>query len=233
MSVFNEETTEPQENLFSSLVGEGKKFKDQEALAKGKLEADRFIEGLERQLSELKEDLSKNNHAKTLLEQLEQSKKVTTDTELKPVDTKTGVSEENLERLVEALISKREQTSTAQQNISETERKLEELYGTEAKNVVTEKAKAIGLSFERMQVLAGESPTAFLALIGNPESKADNLSVKGTINTSALNANTQSGDRDWAYYQELRKKNPSVYYSAKTQQQLIADSHKPGFNLPT
>ena len=61
--------TKPVESYVTKLAeAKGDNWKDPEVLAKGKIEADSHIEQLERQLSEMKEDLGKQDYAKQLLE---------------------------------------------------------------------------------------------------------------------------------------------------------------------
>ena len=64
--------TKPVESYVTKLAeAKGDNWKDPEVLAKGKLEADSHIEQLERQLSEMKEDLGKQDYAKQLLDELQ------------------------------------------------------------------------------------------------------------------------------------------------------------------
>jgi len=37
-----------------------------------------------------------------------------------------------------------------------------------------------------------------------------------------------STERDWSYYQKLRRENRNMYYSAKTQQQMFEDKARLG-----
>jgi len=65
-------TAEQQESYLAKLVAtKGENWKDPEVLAKGKLEADGYIKNLEDQLTQMREDLQKQDYAKTLLEELQ------------------------------------------------------------------------------------------------------------------------------------------------------------------
>ena len=63
----SEQQTQTNDSFVTQLVGEGKKFKDYEALAKGKLEADRHIGEITKTLDELRAELAKQDYAKALL----------------------------------------------------------------------------------------------------------------------------------------------------------------------
>ena len=61
------ESTQPQDSFVQKLVeAKGDNWKDPEVLAKGKIEADGYIKELEGQLSNMREDLSKQDYAKDL-----------------------------------------------------------------------------------------------------------------------------------------------------------------------
>jgi len=81
------------ENYVNQLVGEGKKFKDLEALAKGKLEADRHIGEITKTLDELRAELAKQDYAKSLLEQM--SKGSETRQDEPPPNTSSSSNTEN------------------------------------------------------------------------------------------------------------------------------------------
>ena len=79
---------------------------------------------------------------------------------------------------------------------------------------------------DRLRDIASESPSAFFTLIGQPE-KTFSPMVQGSVRTEGVNMQA-SADRNWSYYQNLRRENPNQYYSPKIQQQLIQDKMKMG-----
>lgn len=223
---------ETQESYVQKLVeARGEKWQDPEVIAKGKVEADNHIKELERQLEELRGDLSKNEYAKQLLETLQGKAEVPTSS--KTVDAQEKQSEGSaadqnttgdagdLESLVEETIRKREQQQTAQQNLTQVNETLTEAYGTEASKVVKERAQELGMSLERLQEIAAESPSAFMRLVGDSPAVEKNPTTTSSVNTTA--AFNRSGERNWNYYQDLRRSNPKQYYSPKVQNQLAQD----------
>jgi hypothetical protein len=77
-----------------------------------------------------------------------------------------------------------------------------------------------------MQEIAAESPTAFFNLIG--ELKKDfKPMVQGSVRTEGVNMQASS-ERDWSYYQNLRRDNRSLYYTPKIQRQLMEDKNRLG-----
>lgn len=247
MSIFEDQTTgqntQPQtqttnqEDWLSKVVeAKGESFKDVQVLAKSKLESDNYIKQLEEQLKQLREDVTKQDYASKLIDQLQNKAPNTTNGS--PVapkennggtntsETKPDISEDVLKRLVEQTLTEREKTSTAKQNQDFVRNELVGKYGTEAKSVVEKKAQELGLSLARLDELAAESPSAFLTLLGEPKKEFKPI-TQGSINTSAASMQAPV-DRDWSYYQKLRKENKSLYYSPKVQQQLMQDKMRLG-----
>lgn len=234
-----QQETQPQESYLQKLVEtRGDNWKDPEVIAKGKLEADAYIKNLEEQLASMREDLGKQDYAAQLLQQLEG--KATAPTDEQPLgsnnnnnggtntegNTNLAVSEDDLKSLVEKTLTEREQQATAKQNISTVDNTLQEVYGTEARNVLVNKSQELGISLERMQDLAAESPSAFFALIGEKQQTFKPI-TQGSVRTESVNMQSSS-ERNWQYYQKLRRENRNLYYSPKIQQQLMEDKMRMG-----
>ena len=225
--------TQTQEDWLAKIVEvKGEAFKDPQVLAKSKLESDNYIKQLESQLTELRTELSKEEAAKKLLAELESRRQAPNANSLpkqgetNPSDTKPELSEDVIQRLVEETLSKRETTQTAKQNAKMVQDQLVQKYGTEAKAHVEKKAQELGMSFDRLSALAAESPSAFMTLIGEPKTEFK-APVQGTINTAAGNYSNPS-ERNWDYYQNLRRTNKTLYFNPKTQQQMMQDKMRLG-----
>lgn len=225
--------TQTQEDWLAKIVEvKGEAFKDPQVLAKSKLESDKFIGELQRQVEELRTELSKEEYAKKLLTELQNGRRdpnassAPKDGETKPSDTKPELSEDVIKRLVEQTLTQREQSNTSTQNTRLVQEKLQEKYGTEAKAHIEKKAQELGMSFERLSSLAAESPTAFMTLIGEPQPEYKPL-VNGTVNTSS-GSFSNTAEKDWNYYQNLRRTNKQLYFDPKTQQQMLKDKLRLG-----
>lgn len=225
--------TQTQEDWLAKIVEvKGEAFKDPQVLAKSKLESDNYIKQLESQLTDLRTELSKEDAAKKLLAELQSRRQdpnansVPKQGETNPSDTKPVLSEDAIQRLVEETLSKREQANSAQQNAKLVQDQLTQKYGTEAKAHVEKKAQELGMSFDRLSALAAESPSAFMTLIGEPKTEFK-APVQGTINTAAGNYSNPS-ERNWDYYQNLRRTNKTLYFNPKTQQQMMQDKMRLG-----
>ena len=227
-----------QDSFLSRLVEtKGEQWRDPEVLAKGKLEADTYISNLETQLKELKEDLGKQDYAKSLLEQLQNRATDTTNVNTgvqsknnsgtEAGNTTPDLSEDTLKSLVEQTLTEREKQNTVKQNLDSVNHQLEQMYGTEAKAEIEKKASTLGMSISRLQEIAAESPTAFFTLIGEQRRSTQPM-VTGTIRTEGVNMQSNSQERNWDYYQNLRRTNKNLYYSPKVQQSLLEDRKRLG-----
>ena len=227
----------PQTSFLDKLVEtKGENWRDPETLAKGKLEADGYIKNLEDQLVQMREDMKKQDYQADLLAQLQNKATETTTVNNGESNNNNGsintqnttgvVDEDTLKSLVEKTLTQREKNSTVQQNLSQVDKELESSFGTEAAATVQKKAEELGMSMDRLRDIASESPSAFFTLIGQPE-KTFSPMVQGSVRTEGVNMQA-SADRNWSYYQSLRRENPNQYYSPKIQQQLIQDKMKMG-----
>ena len=231
------ESTQPQDSFVQKLVeAKGDNWKDPEVLAKGKIEADGYIQKLEEQLTNMREDLGKQDYAKDLLEQLQNKAADPINAKNAMPNNDTGgtsegntnpnLSEEDLKSLVERTLTERDKDSVVKQNLNLVNEEMEKSYGTDASAKIQDKAKELGLTLERMQEIAAESPTAFFNLIGEPKKNFKPM-VEGSVRTEGVNMQA-SNERDWSYYQNLRRDNRSLYYSPKIQRQLMEDKSRLG-----
>lgn len=236
-----EEKTQEQTSFLDQLVkAKGENWKDVEVLAKGKLEADAYVVQLEEQAKQLREDMAKQDYAKQLLEQLQTKATETASVKAGEAkedksstvtsgDTKPKVGGDDLKSLVSETLNALEKEKVVATNVNFVNQELEKTYGTEAATFVAKKAQELGMSLTRMQEIAAESPTAFFTLIGEAKKEVPNL-FKGTIRTEGSNL-TNTTDRNWDYYQNLRRTDKSRYFDPKTQQQMLEDKKRLGKNF--
>lgn len=229
-----ETQTSEQVSYLKTLVElKGDKWTDPEVIAKGKIDADNYIEELEAKVAELSKKANQGDKIEELLTKIGQEAAKTTDAKpnqtdsgTKGADTKLGLSEDQIQSLVEKTLTDRERTQTTTQNLQQVETQLEELFGTEAKVKVEDRAKALGLSIDRLKGLAAESPGAFFALMGE-KPKEYRPQLNGSIRTESVGSQN-SGERTNRFYQEMRKKQPRQFYSSTVQQQMMTDRSRLG-----
>ena len=230
MSVFSESQTPvgseaevatgSDQNYVDQLVGDGKKFQDVEALAKGKAEADKMIA----ELLEEKKGYAQQDYAKELLSKLEASA-VVAPAPLPVIHDKgtegtdqTGQSPEDIESLLNAVLNKREANTVSQGNLSAVNDALEKSFGTEAEAKVGEKAKELGMTKEAMQAIAAQSPKAFMTMMGEKIKTFEPI-IEGSLNAPSSPSNVRNFD----FYYKLYKSNPKQWRSASVQKQMTQD----------
>ncbi len=231
-----EQVTPVQESFLDKLVqAKGENWRDPETLAKGKLEADGYIKNLEDQLANMREDMKKQDYQSEILTQLQNKATETSavnpevpndNTSVNTQNTTGAVNEEDLKSLVEKTLNQRELQAKVQTNLELVDKELEGSFGTEAKAQIEKKATELGMSIDRLREIAAESPNAFFALIGENKRPVDPM-VSGSVRTEGVSMQP-STERNFDYYQKLRRENRNLYYSAKTQQQMFEDKARLG-----
>jgi len=207
------------DQVFSQTVGEGKQYATQEDLAKGKKEADSFIEQLKLENAQMREDLSKRptlDDVQDIMKLQNESQNNTQSSEL---------NEEALNTIVDSRLKSIQTQTLEHSNVSQASDKMVELYGEKASEQVAKKAGELGVSVQYLQDQAAKSPSMFYSIMGvndtAPNNVAGNQSAQGN-NTEQFNQvthGTQEGT--WNHYEKLRKEDPKKYFSPKVQNEMF------------
>lgn len=223
--------TQEIDNPYEALVGDGKKFKTNDDLAKAKLESDRFIKQLLSEQAELRQEVSQKATIEEIMTQIKnmsQPSQVQSPHE-RPQESGTGADTPDLENLVSQLFEKRTAAEKLNANKTAVHNKLTETWGADAQINLNKKANELGVSLEYLARISQESPSAFYRLVGldaQPKNiAAVPTAVRSTVNTPI---NSGSGERTKAHYDNLKRVNPTEYFSAKIQNQMYKDAMKLG-----
>jgi hypothetical protein len=233
------ESNNQQTYLDRVVAAKGENWRDIETLAKGKWESDAYIQQLEDEMKSLREETEKSASIDTLLEALKGKAagtgNATGETSNNASGTHNGgtnqnVTEDTLKSLIDSTITEREKRATAAQNLQTVETAMAERFGTEAAATVEAKMKELGMSKETLESLASQSPNAFLALMGNQPDKqtGSNFNPASSTTRTESGSFTHNGERDWNYYQKLRRENRSLYMTPEIQRQMFADRQRLG-----
>lgn len=226
MSAFNGDTTQTineETSFVEQLVGEGKKFATVEDLAKGKMEADRFIdelqattksenEALKSRMDELINKLAEQHKGSESSTGSENNGNTNTDTQNQ---NQSALDAESVEALVQKAMEAKTAETVRATNLAKVEDELAKTFGDRATEAVNAKARELNLSVARLQEMAEESPQAFMALV-NPTNQTNKGSFSTTTNSQAIESNASHNtipeqDR-WSNIKKLRKENPNEYY---------------------
>lgn len=212
-------------NVLEALVGPGKKFDSAEALARGKLQSDLFIQrvtGENKDLRAAVQDLSGKvgvgTEVKELLERLITSTaapsatpsptvaRTASDAGTQAESNRIGLTRED----VVNLLNESDRNRVAAANRNEANRRLHEAFGDTAGTVLQNKARDLGLSTDKLKALAETSPRAFYAMLGldnkSPPASAIRAggSGRGNVNTTTGMPSNPSGLRGKKHYDALK-----------------------------
>jgi hypothetical protein len=235
MSAFDQSTTEqvpqqettqaqPQSSTFESLVGEGKKFQSPEDLAKGKMEADQFIEQLKQEQAELREELSKRLTSEEVLEKIRENNQQQGQSQ--GDNTSPQLSEERLSELVKNTLESTRTEETKQNNVQSVDQQLVNQFGDKAGEWLNTKSQELGVSIAFLQDVASTSPAAFFNTVGlNNTNQQGKASVTtSTVNTETLGQVNTAGQPQQGtkkFFDQIKKENPRKYWTPEVQNQLF------------
>lgn len=225
-------------NYLAELVGEGKKFKSAEDLAKGKAYSDQYIPILERRLDQLTADykaLSEEYNAgpklKELIDRLKtpQNNSGNENTPQVIEPPVPALAPEKVEEIVTRKLTELERGRQEESNYNQVKSKLIERFGNNFQPAFKEQVESLGLSLDFANDLARKSPHAFLKTFGLEQPvRQDNFQApprSGLRNDSFAPAVEK---RTWAYYQKMRREQPELYRDPQTAVQMQQDAIRLG-----
>jgi len=216
------------EKLISS---KGEQWKDPEVIAKGKIEADAYIEQQKQKIAELEARISQEDYSKKLLERLQsQGAAPSQQTEPKqedgPPKENTTLDVGSIEDLVRKSLQKAEEEKKAETNLQRVEKELTEKYGDKAQSIVSAKAKEMGVSVEFLGSIAKQSADAFLRLVQTETRTEAGHTTNSRVNTGG--DFSSASERNWSFYESLRKEDSKKYWSKEIQDQMLSDKLRLG-----
>lgn len=216
--------TEGDKDFLTDLVGEGKKFKDVQALAKGKQEADTTIELMKAELATLREQANNGKSVAELLEAF-RAQDPETNRGQPPITppAPNSFKEEDVRKIALDALKQTEAERTTAQNRAIVLDKMQEVWGTDASKKLSEVASFVGMSLDQLNGIAIQSPNAFFQLTGLNANRTPSSGT--TVPTSTVQfAGSSTNKRDAAYYRELRRTNPTLYKEQRTKVQMQRDA---------
>lgn len=129
----------------------------------------------------------------------------------------------DIEKLVESKLTQIEQNRMKQINREKVNELLSKIWGADTASNFNKLQRDLGMTREELTGLAERSPEAFFRVTGV---KTDTPPPPVGIPPSTINMNAGGGStvRNNAYYRELKKTNPTQYFSAKVQMQMHQDA---------
>jgi hypothetical protein len=228
---------DPQKNYLEELVGDGKKFKSPEELARGKAEADMYIEHMKQRQDELRSDYAKlrdeynaGPKLKETLDQYMQELKQSqgTTNPLGQQEDKSVLDEAKLSDIVKQHLIANKQLEKEENNAAAVESKLQEAYGTNYKQLVKQQIDQLGLSVEYFNDLARKHPAVLYRTLGLEGQRQQENFQTPPSSTRGSDPFGGAKKRTESFYQEIRKNDPMKYRDPKTQDQMFKDAQEQG-----
>lgn len=215
-------------NALETLVGDGKKYGDNEALAKSRIEADTFIEQLKdekKQLSDaLEAEQKKTGQTQTIADLIKEVRGQNAS------DDKTnnqGLSEEDFQERVRTIVQGDSDASTKATNREQGNKLvLDKMKGSveAAKSYIAERAAELGSTPAKLAELSESSPKAFAKLMDVTPSAAPKSTIGLPNNTDNFDNNAAAleieGTHTKAYFDARKKELGVVKYVNDTALQL-------------
>lgn len=219
-------------DYLSELVGEGKKFKSPEELAKGKYIADQYVETLKRRLDVITNDYKQvraESDTRAKLEDLinRLSNKNDSSSEQPPAkdEIKPVIDTKDIDSLISNKLEEREVSKRQSDNFNLVRSKLQERLGKNYQDVVKHQIDELGISVEDMNDMARNRPKVLLKALGVDEvPQSDPFQAPPRSSRISDNFKPNNQKRTWAYYQNLKKNNPDIYMDRKTAIQMHDDA---------
>ena len=213
----NPDTTDQgDKDYLSELVGEGKKFSDAAALAKGKAQSDAFILQLQAEMKELREDLAKRTTVEQFVDQLASRQPASTvvqPVQLENDDNDNPLTEADIRRLAREAYIEDQTRRTQESNFAKAQALLAAEFGQNYVPVLQARARELGLSEEFLNSVAAQSPEALLKLVSQKESTVSNSHAPPRTNLNNQNSREDSAIKNKAYYDKMRTTDPKRYHS--------------------
>lgn len=220
---------DPEKNYLEELVGDGKKFKSPEELARGKYQSDLYIKELERQKDELRSDFlaaSADAKSKANLEELVTRLTKNQGDNQPPVDNvqKPSVELKDIESLVSNKLQEYQTTTKQLENFNFVKDKLTERYGSNYNSALKQQMDELDLTVDELENLARTKPKFLIKTLGlDKEPTLDTFQAPPHSSQRNSNFAPTTKKRTWSYYENLRRTDPKVYHDPKTSVQMYND----------
>jgi len=225
-------------DYFSELVGEGKKYRDQQELAKAYFNADTHIKTLEQKSDELRTDYLKEREAnqtrarlEDLLKKFEGKDLTSSNQPLANEESKPTIDLTAIDTRFDARLREYENAKKEQENLNIVKSKLQERYGDNFAPAVKQQIDTLGLTKEAFDTLAKQSPVALLKTLGIDDTRRETFQAPPRSSNFVPKGEPK---KTWSYYQQLKKDNPRLYHSQQItnemtrQLELLGDEFKDG-----
>lgn len=219
------------------------KDKPQDELLKAKVDSDLYIRTLEARTDDMRKDylrmqeeLQNRASLEDLKKQLQEFKQGSS--ELPPAKPEAPkIDAVEMRSLIQNELAQSKRQEREEANFNLVLSKLQEKYGNNYQNPLSEQIQELGLTPEKLNERARTEPQLLIRALGLDTPQQQNL-FSAPPRSGQRNDNFAPKPpqvRDWNYYQELKKTNPKMYLDRKIAIQMHDDAVALGdrFGMPT
>lgn len=201
------------------------------AIAKGKVEADTYINFKNKEFDTLRQDylglrdqVSTGRKLEEVIDQLSRTKQLEDDgnNPAGDVKEKPQFDPSQLDSIVAAKLEEAQERKRQAENFRTVETKLKEQYGNNYSAVLKQKSDELGLSQEWVNDTARKYPEVLFRALSLDRQPAE--SFQAPVSSTRVSGFTPAvTKRNNAYYEKMRRENPTEYWSGKMQLQILED----------
>jgi hypothetical protein len=233
----NDDTNQESDAILQTLVGEGKKFKSINDLARSVIHKDLHIKKIEEENRTLRQATAETKTVDQLLKALNASNSSGTTVTDRSLESNQNVDvnnapvasvEEVSKKVLEALEAKTA-AQTQQNNLNQVKQALIRQFGADYANVLKAKADELGMDTDTVDMMARKTPKALFSLLGVQSTTSLSPSPNQSSRTEAVAG--KPNEKTFSYYEKLRKSNPKLYESKQIQNEIMQEAMRQGQNF--
>jgi hypothetical protein len=233
-TLFSEPTNAPK---LEDFLGEDKKYKTPDDVAKAIVEKDNFIERLKAENAQFRATPPTPvvDRSQEILDQLDALRNLRTQpatpqsepTEPARAEVK-GLSEDDVLRL----LNERDQKRQVQSNIEAVKVELNQKFGPQYGQVLKSLAEKMGVGTTFLESIAAQSPAALMKLLDGVSAPTEPFVAAPESNVSSTFVPNPGGPKPRSWYVKLKATDKAKYDSAAVQTQMMQDAMalKEGFH---
>jgi hypothetical protein len=220
----------PQGDLFADMVGEGKKFKTPQDLAKAAQEKDAFIEQLKGENAEMRREVQTKAKSDAIDVALQKLNDKLEKASASPTATTAGLTRDD----IRAMLQEEKQQERASTNLALVQAELLKKNNNDPEAVkafLAKRATDLGLTSQDLKNMVLHTPQVAKTVLGlqqSTPSSGPTPNVGATKNSEAIVSLAPEGVRNKTYYNTLRKQMGTKFWSPAIQQQMFKDRKEQG-----
>lgn len=229
VEMFSDEDVASDKDYVNELVGEGKKFKDANSLAKSVAFKDSHILQIEKENAELRQKIQQSLSLEEFYDKVKGSAvKSAPPSHSNPAEDEMeeSLSLEQIESLVEKRYQAHRNTEIQQANLAKAVSEAERRLGPNFRKLLRDRARELGESESDLTQLAMVKPAVFVELMA--PKKAENVhfpsSPHSDIDPAKMAQNPRGEVRNKSFYDKVRKEDKARYMSREVQAQMHKDA---------